>query len=113
MHQHKGFALLQALFFMMFIMAVVSVTMMMSSQRSVQAEGERLATDAYPALHSFLTAVNNGQTDVSGNPYTNGMQYFKDYPLSPTYVSQLTAEGFSDPAGGTSSNPNLAITLSQ
>ncbi len=53
MRRIKGFALLQALFFMMFIMAAISITMMMSAQRNYGVAGQRMAIDAFPALNSF------------------------------------------------------------
>ncbi|MES2204444.1 MAG: hypothetical protein V4496_04400 [Pseudomonadota bacterium] len=107
MNKIKGVALLQALFFMMFIMAVVSITMMMSNQRAVSSDGKRMAIDAYPVLSNFLSAVVNGKKDADGNVYTNGTQYFADYPLSSVYVDRLKAEGFSDP----SKDSNLTITV--
>lgn len=108
----KGFALVQALFFMMFIMAIISITMLMSNQRAVNADAERMATDAYPALNAFISAVaNDGKTDSSGNLYTNGTQYFADYPLSSSYITRLTKEGFSDPTQSSSTGPNLVLTI--
>jgi len=102
----QGFALLQALFFMMFIMAVVSITMMMSGQRSVNSEGERLATEAYPAVNAFVLYAQSALTV----PQTiKGSEYFSSHPLSQTYINTLTTEGFSDPSAG----DNLTITMTQ
>lgn len=86
----KGFALVQALFFMMFIMAVISITMMMSVQRSTTASGERMATDAYPVVNALLTyAIANSQSSTSGT------EYFTNNPISKDYCQkQLVADGF-------------------
>ena len=100
----KGFALLQALFFMMFIMAIISITMLMSSQRATSADGERLATDAYPALSAFTTYAQANLMTI--NSTISGATYFTNYPLSQTYINALVAEGFSDP----SKDSNLTIT---
>ncbi len=91
----KGFALLQALFFMMFIMAVISITMLMSGQRAVSAEGDRLATDAYPAISALLS---NTLENITASTPSYGPEYFLSNPLSTTYINALTAEGFSDPS---------------
>lgn len=99
----QGFALLQALFFMMFIMAVISMTMLMSSQRAVNSEGARLATDAYPALHAFFNGVKDQLTPQT--PSISAEQYFSEHPLSSSYVTKLKEEGIGDP------NENLSITL--
>ena len=104
MKNMKGFALLQALFFMMFIMAVISIGMLMSSQRTVSADGARMATDAYPAVSAFLVYAQANLT--SEYPTVTGSEYFVNYPLSTTYIKTLTDEGFSDPTIGS----NLTIT---
>ena len=101
----KGFALLQALFFMMFIMAIVSITMMMSGQHAVSAEGERMAVDAYPALSAFVQYAQANLTPQSS--IITGADYFSNNPLSQTYINNLVAEGFSNPTQGS----NLTITM--
>ena len=101
----SGFALVQALFFMMFIMAVVSIAMMMSGQRAINAEGERMAIDAYPAVNAFITYAQTNLT--TENSTIHGEDYFLNNPLSSTYIDTLRADGFSDP----SENSNLTITM--
>lgn len=125
MTKTKGFALLQALFFMMFIMAVIAVGMMMSAQRATGTESKRMATDAYPALGAFLQYAQKTMT-TTGSLY--GSDYFRNYPLSNDYITQtLIPDGFSDPSkcdntaecgydeNGilVSGTPNLTITVSQ
>lgn len=106
MKNAKGFALLQALFFMMFIMAIVAITMSMSSQRNVSSSGQSMATDAYAVANNFLSAVIHSSTGQAGPSYSAG-QYFLDHPLSPDYITQLGNEGFSDPRV----EGNLVITV--
>ncbi len=109
MRKTKGFALLQALFFMMFIMAAISIAMMMSAQRNNGVAGQRMAVDAFPALSSFL---NNYQSQLTAQGATGtffGNEYFADYPLSQEYITKLTQEGISDP----SKDNNLTITVTQ
>ena len=125
MTKTKGFALLQALFFMMFIMAVIAVGMMMSAQRATGAESKRMATDAYPSIGAFLKYAQQTIT-TTGSLY--GSDYFRNYPLSNDYVTKtLIPDGFSDPskcdntaecgydADGNlvSGTPNLTLTVSQ
>lgn len=96
----KGIALLQALFFMMFIMAAISVAMMMSVQHKTSVSGERIAVDAYPAISAMLAYA---KTSTDKTIY--GSTYFSDHPLSQTYLDQLSADGLSDPS-------NITITIS-
>lgn len=106
MKKIKGFALLQALFFMMFIMAVISIAMMMRGQQAVDAEGERMATDAYPAVSAFVLYAQG----VLTSPQTiKGSDYFAENPLSQTYIDTLVREGFSDPT----KDSNLTITMTK
>ena len=107
MRRIKGFALLQALFFMMFIMAAISITMMMSAQRNNGVAGQRMAVDAFPALTSFLHNYQSQLTTqgVTGTFYAQ--DYFENYPLSEAYIAKLDAEGISDP----SKDDNLTITV--
>jgi hypothetical protein len=109
MRRIKGFALLQALFFMMFIMAAISITMMMSAQRNHGVAGQRMAVDVFPALTSFLHNYQSQLTDkgVTGTFYAK--DYFINYPLSPDYIKKLNDEGISDP----SKDNNLTITVTQ
>ena len=104
MNKTKGFALLQALFFMMFIMAIVAITMSMSFQRNVSSAGQGTANDAYVVANSFLSAVINSSTGQPGPSYS-GTQYFTDNPLSKAYTDQLDNEGFKSPT-------DLVITVS-
>ena len=115
----NGFALLQALFFMMFIMAIVSIAMMMSGQRAVNAEGERMATDAYPAISAFAEYAQQNLTTTASEVY--GPDYFDNNPLYNKYIEDsLKANGFSDPTkcDGTEvctssnrANANLSIKM--
>ncbi len=118
----KGFALVQALFFMMFIMAIVSVSMMMSMQRTVTVSGERMAIDAYVAAYALI--MNSGGADYFAQ--TDGTTYFSSYPLSSAYITQLGKECISDPSANcitpndnvcspnacAMSGPNLTLTIS-
>lgn len=96
MHNVKGFALIQALFFMMFIMAVISITMLMSRQREISAEGERMATDVYPAVNAFVEYAQSQLTAMT--PSVFAPEYFNNFPLSNHYITNtLLPDGFSDP----------------
>lgn len=89
----RGFALLQALFFMMFIMAIISMTMMMNAQRHVGASGERMALDAYPAVSAFLNYVVETVPPTRTTPIL-ASEYFNTNPLSDKYIQELIADGF-------------------
>jgi len=93
----KGFALVQALFFMMFIMAIISFTMVLTSNRSTAVSGERMAADTYPSI-SMLVNYTLDPTSVDSCDQAN---YFSCYPAP--YSDQLKNEGISDP------NTNLTI----
>ncbi|MCD8525180.1 MAG: hypothetical protein LRY67_05505 [Gammaproteobacteria bacterium] len=93
----KGFALVQALFFMMFIMAVISFTMVLTSNRSTAVSGERMAADAYPPV----SMVVNYALDPTSVGSCDQANYFSCYPAP--YPDQLKNEGISDP------NTNLTI----
>lgn len=91
MHKKSGFALIQALFFMMFIMAAISIGMMMSFQRNMNIAGERLANDAYPVLNSLLTYTASQPT---ADAVTTATTYFTAYPISSDYCAQLVRDHF-------------------
>lgn len=119
MKKTKGFALLQALFFMMFIMAIISFAMMMSAQRNVSIAGKSMALDAYQAASTLLTqaAQDLSSCNSSSDPLVcNGTTYFTDHPLYPDYITKLTDENIGDPSidcTGTCAitGPNLTITV--
>lgn len=84
----RGFALAQALFFMMFLMAAMSLILMVTLQQTKRDEAERMAVDAYPIVKAFLTdAQSSTATSVSGTTY------FSAHPLSSDYCSKLVADG--------------------
>jgi hypothetical protein len=113
-NKSAGFALVQALFFMMFIMAIVSVAMMMSVQRNTKTAGDRTAVDAYPAVYALLSSSITSTSASSAN----GTTYFANHPLSSTYIAQLASDGISDPSVDCTTDdcatqgPNLVLTIS-
>ena len=84
----RGFALVQALFFTMFLMAAMSLILMVTLQQTKRDEAERMAVDAYPIVQAFLMDAKSS-TDTS----VNGTAYFSAHPLSADYCSKLVADG--------------------
>lgn len=88
MYRLKGFALVQALFFMMFLMAMMAILLMANLQKGKQDEAERVAVDAYPVAYAFVDYALGSST----NP-TSGSRYFEDHPISSEYCQKLASDG--------------------
>lgn len=97
----KGMALIQAIFFMMFIMAIVSFAMITTTQRNINISGQRMAEEAYPAALAILKY----KLGLNANEWCADENYFTCHPLSQDYINSLAQFKISDPSS------NLTVTI--
>lgn len=102
MYKRKGFALAQALFFMMFLMAMMGIILMLSLQKEKRNEGERMAVDAYPVVSAFLNYAVANQASLP----IQGISYFTNNPISNDYCHQLYVDGLIPSNGATPPQPD-------
>lgn len=84
MRKLKGFALVQAMVFMMFIAAAISISMVVKVNESTRTAPADTAVEAFPAVQGFIDYAL-AQTD----PSSASSQDYTDEYLSKEYTDSL------------------------
>ena len=105
MRKSKGFALIQAMLFMMFIAAAISVSMVVKVNDSAKAAPAAAVTNTFPVVQGFITyalkqldsgnnSVNAGTVySTSGGNGSNADSYSDSY-VNSQYKTSLNDDGF-------------------
>lgn len=104
MRKSKGFALVQAMLFMMFIAAAISISMVVKVNESARTAPADSAVEAFPAVEGFINYALDQINTNNANTVSSSAGY------SSSYISQEYKDSL-DPA--VFNTDNMTVTVDQ
>lgn len=101
MRKSKGFALVQAMLFMMFVAAAISISMVVKVNDSAKTAPADSAIETFPVVQGFISyaLLQSDPNTVKSDDYTDS--------LSDDYIKDLKESGFD--AG----NDSMTVTVDE